>query len=85
MKHVVHLINEKHKTETMCGRAARAVVSTSNREAATCRLCKGVRRPSQLESYPSNWPGFPNRCEVVVRGSNGLELCGRQPCEVHAR
>ena len=61
----------------------------------TCKRCLHVlaelpparaevyREPQQHRVRP--WFGHPGRCEFVIRGGTGLELCGRYPCDSHPR
>lgn len=83
-----HALHATHKTETACGLTTRHRDISPEPTCWRCRFRLKLPLPDPPKPdpvpRPSGYPGAPARCEMVVRGGTGLELCGRLPCGTHA-
>lgn len=83
-----HSVHKYHLGWTTCGRVLQLVErDDENPSCLQCRKRAGLPVPPRHIPTPApiplNYPGAPGRCEMIVRGGTGLELCGRTPCAEH--
>ena len=84
-----HARDPNRRKYVLCGLPVTKVHSVKNSPDVTCNNCKRMLGLSERTTrahgpVPENiWPGYPLRCEWVIRSGTGLALCGKIPCREH--
>lgn len=88
----IHARDPQRKHYVLCGRSVLKAASSKNVADIDCSNCRRMLRltpdyhKTAVDMGPDTdlvWPGWPGRCELVIVGSTGLELCGERPCRRH--